>query len=305
MRKEKVNIAASVRSRLYNLAKSQGVDFNRILLLYVQERILYRISLSRYHDNFILKGGLLFYGTHGQMARPTKDMDFWIKHKSNQPENILPLCTEIFSIQAPDGLVFDLERLSLEPIKSEEEYEGLRLKIPVRLEQARQIVQIDMGFSDVVIPAPVSFSYPILLTETEFEIMGYSWESVIAEKFEAMVKLGDVNSRMKDIYDIHFLLSHNSFMHNELQTAISQTFNHRKTLINQEAMAVVDAFRNNPSKKVQWQAFLRKSSLKIDESFEQVLSEVGSFLHPIIEAIIHGAESPTAWNPSLKRWERS
>lgn len=303
MSEEKKNIAASVRAKLYNWAKNQGMDFSRVLLLYMQERILCRISLSEYHHDFILKGGLLFYVTHGQAARPTKDLDFWIKHKSNKSEFVLPMFIEIFSIQTPDGLTFDLENLIMESIKSEEKYEGLRLKIPVRLEQARLIVQLDLGFDDIVFPEPVTFSYPAMLSDNAFNVFAYSWESVIAEKFEAMVKLGDANSRMKDIFDIHFLLSHHSFQQKELQGAIAHTFKHRKTTINRETMFIFTIYKQNSTKRIQWQAFLRKSSLDINTSFENVLGEIETFLKPVIDGIMFEIELTHAWNPSTKRWE--
>ncbi len=304
MKKEITNIAASVRTRLYNLAQRHGMDFSRTLLLYIQERVLFRISHSPYCDHFILKGGVLFYGAHGKIARPTKDLDFYIREQSNQPQKLLLIFQKIFSIETADGLIFDLEEIVLEPIKGDDEYEGWRVKIPVRLEQARQVVQIDLGFNDVVYPAPVSFSYPVMLDEEPIQLSAYSWESVIAEKFEAMVKLGEANSRIKDIYDIHHLALNCFFQGETLKTAMIRTFRNRKTVISNDLLVFSAVFRENPTKQIQWQAFLKKSLINTAITFSQIILEIDHFIRPVIMAITSNVKFQNTWNPAAKKWEK-
>ena len=180
------NIAASVRARLLDLSKKLNIDFNRILLLYTHEGILKRISGSKFRDNFILKGGVLFYGEHQHKARPTKDIDFLARDIGNNLESIATIFKEILAVKINDGLIIDAKTMHLEEIVEDADYHGIRLKIEVSLEKAKINVQLDFGFGDVIIPGPVVFHYPTLLDPDEFTITAYSWESVISEKFEAV-----------------------------------------------------------------------------------------------------------------------
>lgn len=227
MAKQIKNMSASVHDRLLNIAKELGVDFNRLLLLYAQERFLYRLVSSEYRDYFILKGGVLLYGVHQLKSRPTKDIDFLVEKLENKMEKMRTVITRIISQEIKDGLEFDSSSLSIEEIADDAEYHGLRIRVDAYLGKAKRSLQLDMGFGDIIVPEPIKFEYPCLIEEESFEVNGYSWESVIAEKFEAIVKLSDLNSRMKDFYDIFFLMQNHDFDGSSLKEAISKTFVNR------------------------------------------------------------------------------
>ena len=165
MKKEIKNIGASVKARLLKLAKKYQIDFNRMLLLYVQERFLCRLSKSKYKVNFILKGGLLMYGRYQEKARSTKDIDLSADRIRNKEEKILQIIHEIIGIEIEDGIVFDLDSVSIEQITERLEYGGFRIKLKGSLDAAVQILQIDIGFKDIIYPTPIGFEYPVLLED--------------------------------------------------------------------------------------------------------------------------------------------
>jgi len=192
MVKKIVNIAASRRAQLLNLAKKSNLDYNRILLIYLQEKFLFRLSKSAYKNNFFLKGGVLMYGEFQTKTRSTKDIDFLADGIKSDPAKIKKIIEEVVKIPASDGVVFNPNTITIEKITETAEYEGLRIKIETELDKARKILQIDIGFGDVIRPSPIMFNFPVLIEEEVIEISAYSWESVIAEKFEAIVKLSDL-----------------------------------------------------------------------------------------------------------------
>ena len=285
-----------------NLAKQQGVEFNRILLLYLQERFLYRLSKFRYKDRFILKGGVLFYGMHQERARPTRDIDLLVKNLPNAPDQFLPFIYEIFSIDAQDGIQFLFDSVTIDRIVEKAQYEGLRIKFTATLDTAILRLQVDIGFSDKVFPHPIIFEYPVLIGKERIKLLAYSWESVIAEKFEAIVKLGELNSRMKDFYDIYFLQQQKDFSGKDLKAAIQQTFINRETEIEDGREIFSESFIKNEKKQVQWKAFLKKNALYVTESFKDVMICIRKFLSPIVNAIIHGEQFQVFWDSSRQSW---
>ncbi len=278
MKRRIKNIGASVRRRLLEKAKKQGVDFNRLLLLYVQERFLYRLTHSQYRNAFVLKGGALFYAAHHLQARPTRDLDFLAGKIPSQPEAFGKVLRDVVAVEVADGVVFDADSISCQAITEGAMYEGVRAKVTAHLEAARQTLQIDAGFGDVVTPKPVHFEFPSLLDDKDFAIQAYSWESVIAEKFEAIVKLGDVNSRMKDFYDIWFLLANHEFEQEILNEAITATFKHRKTNLGDAWYIFKASFYNDPDKEKMWAAFFRKNGMIKTRSFSEIVLEIMSRL---------------------------
>jgi len=223
------DLAASVRARLLNITRQHHIDFNRVLLIYFQQCFLERLANSRYREQFILKGGLLFYGVEPLVARPTKDIDFLGEGILNQPDKIEAVIREILAIELPDGVTFLPQNMRSEIIAERRSYSGVRIFIPAELSKARQNVQIDVGFGDAVVPGPVEFDYPALLRDEGIKIYAYSWSSVIAEKMEAIVSFSDLSSRMKDYYDIYCLQNRFNFDGTELSEAITETFRRRGT----------------------------------------------------------------------------
>jgi predicted nucleotidyltransferase component of viral defense system len=229
MRDDIKNIDISVKARLKNIARNQGKTFNLILQLYMQERLLYRLSISRYNKNFILKGGLLLFSMSGFKGRPTRDIDFLALEISNDMENIKRVFKKICSIEFEDGIKFDSNNISVELIMKRADYRGIRLRIIGYLGKAKEMLWVDVGFNDVALPGIIKANYPVLLEMDYPRVNIYSLEFVVAEKFEAIISLGELNSRMKDFYDIYILLSAKKLNKDLLKEAIESTFKQRGT----------------------------------------------------------------------------
>ena len=199
------NLPASVRQKLANLARERNVDFGLILVKYGLERILFRLSRSRHHDDFILKGALLFELWTEQRYRPTRDAAF-LGRGDNDPERFAHIFRELCVLEVDeDGLRFDAETVEAERISEDADYEGVRVTLLAYLERAKIPIQIDIGFGDIVTPAPSRTDYPTLLEFPGPRLLAYPKETVVAEKLEALVKLGIANTRMKDFYDLEVL----------------------------------------------------------------------------------------------------
>lgn len=223
--------AQSIRQKLLNLANSRNDDFQQILTRYGLERILARLASSRFKEDFILKGAVLFQIWSEQARRATRDIDF-LGFGNNEIETLEKTFRTICAIEIPeDGIIFDLENITGGRIKAKQEYEGVRLQIPALLERTRIPLRIDVGFGDVVSPKVQENKLPTLLDFPSPKIRTYPPETVIAEKFQALVDLGMTNSRLKDFYDLYFLIKNFSFENEILINAINATFERRKTEI--------------------------------------------------------------------------
>lgn len=296
------NLPASVRSRLRNISKESGHPFQEILQYYVLERFLYRLSKSRYCHQFILKGGLIFFGWGVALRRPTRDIDFrgYITNDIEDLEQIVrEICDE--EVEA-DGLVFDPESVRGEETQVAAGYQGIRIQFWGYLGNAKVHMQIDIGFKDEITPDPISIKYPQLLDFPAPELKGYPPETVIAEKLEAMVALGEINSRMKDFYDIWLLAQEKAFDGAVLKKAIEMTFHTRDTPFPE---GIPPAFTQEfaRDKQSQWGAFYGKIEQALEQGtdFESVIQELSNFLWPTIEAIVMDKEFSKRWIPG-KGW---
>lgn len=296
------NLAASIRARLLNIAKQSKRDFNAILLQYFQERFLYRLSISPHKNNLILKGALLFLAYKAPAMRPTKDIDFLGLAASADPEHLTSIIQKIASISVEDGVEFLTDTITTEIIREERKYQGIRLKLDAKLTTAKKTLQLDVGFGDVVIPQPVEMQFPTLLDQPAPFIRAYSKESVVAEKFEAIVYLNFLTSRMKDFYDILFLAQNYSFQLDVLGKAIQTTFHQRNTSLDDRGVIFTDEFRNHSEKQVQWNAFLSRNNLETIADFSKVIAQLKGFIDPACskESI---ANNVAHWNPPEWRWE--
>ena len=276
------NYGKSIRARLLNVAKQEEVFYQTILTRYFQERLLYRISQTRYRENFYLKGGALMYAYERFAARPTLDIDFLGTRISNDGKRIAEAFREICSVDCmEDGVQFDCDKIVTQSITEFKDYHGVRLSIPVTMDTIAQVLTMDVGFGDVVTPHPVSLDYPLLLEGLpEASILAYSTETVIAEKMHAIIDLADQSSRMKDYYDIYHLLT--SFQYDTviLQDAINRTFENRYTPYNAGTMFFREDFPNHPQMQVRWSAFLRKAAINSALSFTEVVRWLQDTLRP-------------------------
>lgn len=293
------NIPSSVRQRLQMQARHRMEEFQFILTRYAVERLLYRLTSSPHRDIFVLKGAMLFLVWTGQAHRPTKDLDLLGSGDSSQ-ERFLAIFQEI-CVQSVenDGLVFDPSTVRVERIKEDQEYEGWRVLTVATLERARIPLQIDIGFGDAVIPAPSTVEFPTLLEFAAPVLRAYSRDTVVAEKYQAMVSLGIANSRMKDFFDLWVLACGFTFDGLTLSAAIQATFERRKTVLPVEVpLAWTPKFHDAPSKKLQWQGFIKRSKLPaIDMTLAEIAIALRDFLIPPTTALITGITFEKAWKP--------
>lgn len=280
------NNVASIQSRLKQIAQQEGKAYQLILTRYFQERLLFRVFSSGYALNFCLKGGALLYALEQEKSRPTLDIDFLALELSNEAPRLLEVFTEIATIEyESDAVTLDIRTLTAIPITNEGAYPGLRLKIAASLGNIRQVMQIDIGFGDVVTPAPTRMDYPTLLAMASPQVQAYSIETIIAEKFEAMIDLAQINSRMKDFYDVYRLLQGEHYEESMLDQAITNTFTWRQTVAESAHPLFRDDFATDQKRTRQWMTFLRKSGLDTRLEFTEVMKTITQKLHPIYHRI--------------------
>ena len=280
------NIAASVHQRLLNKSRESSRPFNELLQHFAIERFIYRLSKSTHADSFILKGALMFSAWTGSMSRPTMDIDFLGKIENNL-ELIVTVIKDVCAMEVEsDGIVFHKDTVTAARITEDADYKGARVMLRGNLGSIRLFLQIDIGFGDVIVPGPSKVKYPVLLDFPPPELNGYTRESTLAEKFQAMVKLGLLNSRMKDFYDIWFLSQMFNFKGETLVEAIEKTFEKRKTPLPKEPTIFTPSFMRDENKQAQWQGFINKTKLgDAPASFENVIAGIKIFLQPVVASI--------------------
>jgi predicted nucleotidyltransferase component of viral defense system len=293
----KANIAASVRQRLLNMSRETDRPFNEVLQYFAMERFLYRLSQSAHEKKFILKGALTLVAWRVSVNRPTMDIDF-LGMTDNRIESIVAVVQDICRQDVePDGLVFDPASVEGERIVEDADYEGVRIRFRGTLETARIAMQLDIGFGDVIVPKPEVLDYPVILDLPAPSLRGYSRESVIAEKFEAMVKLGLLNSRVKDFFDIWLLSRQFDFQGSTLAQAITETFSNRGTAIPADPVAWSAAYAGNPARQTQWLGFVRRNRLQeIPTDFAEIVSVNTTFLRPVVSALAGGTDFQDEWH---------
>lgn len=283
------NYGKSIRSKLLNIAKEENIFYQTLLTRYFQERLLYRISQTRYRNNFYLKGGALMYAYERFAARPTLDIDFLGNNISNEESSIVKAFKEICSvIYEKDGVIFDVENITSQNITEFKDYHGVRLSIPVGLDTVSQVMTMDIGFGDVVTPEPIDLDYPVLLEHLpSANILAYSLETVIAEKLHAVVDLADQSSRMKDYYDLYTILHNEKYDATVLQEAIIRTFENRQTPYDPNTMFFRKEFSENQQMQVRWVAFIKKIYKPTTLSFVDVVDYIQECLQPYWRNIPH------------------
>lgn len=267
-------INQSVKDRLKNLARSSGRDYNFVCIQYMHERFLARLEQSDYKERFILKGALLLLAYDMPRVRPTKDIDFLGNHLSNHSDDIESAIRQISEIELEDGVQFHGDKIEIDEITKDADYTGLRVRLSASVGGDHQRLQIDIGFDDVIVHGPVEMSYPAMLDYEPPKIKAYSLESAIAEKLQAIVSLGIFGSRMKDFYDIWFLTKNKQFDKERLTEAIETTFKKRSTEISDIKLIFVNEFIQDINKAKQWRAFLRRTTIDEQVSFDSVMEDL-------------------------------
>lgn len=295
--------AASIKARLKNHAKESGHTLQNELTMYGLERTIYRISISPHAAKFILKGGIFLYALFdGNFARATTDIDLLAKETNNDVEAMKAIFVEILQITADDALRYDMETLEVINITEFKEYHGVKVTVKAYLDKTRIDVSLDIGFGDVIYPDSAMMEFPVLLDMEAPMIYVYSLDSVVAEKFEAIVQLGYGNSRYKDFYDIYILAATYDFDGNTLKQAVAATFDHRNTGYN-DIVAFESDFAEDVIRQSRWRAFIKKKKAMVVVEFGEALELFRIFLEPIVEAIIVGEDFELKWDGKSKRWK--
>jgi hypothetical protein len=293
------NVSASVHHRLLNLAREMNRPFNELLQYYTMERFLFRLGASEHASRFVLKGALMLRVWNLPLARPTMDIDM-LGRTPNSVDNLVEIIRQCLAVETPDdGVSFDTKSVKGDPITLDKKYHGVRIRVYGRLGNARLSLQLDFGFGDVVVPGPVEIEYPELLDFGKPHLFGYTPESAIAEKFQAMVELDMANTRLKDFFDLWKLSQTLNFNGPILAAALIATFRQRGTpLPTSPPAALTENFFADPTKLAQWKAFLRKGRLEAEAGMlDEVVKEIADFLLPPAYEAASGASFGKNWMP--------
>ena len=307
MSKEELkNIHASILHRLKNYSEEKRENFGLTISRYAIERLLYRLSMTKYSNQFVLKGAQLFRIWSDKSYRPTRDLDLLCFGSPDIPELeriFRQVCKEKTDVQ--DGIEYLAETVCGEVIREDNEYDGVRIKLEFRIGRTGEFMQIDISFGDILNPPAKEIQFPSILKMPSAKLKSYSRESVIAEKVEAMVSLGITNSRMKDFFDVWKLSQDSGYDGKVLKKAIRSTFKRRRTEIPDNIpLAFTAEFANNHLKQAQWKAFLRKINpdKEISErNFETVIKSISEFIFPLFQAIYRLQKFDSKWIPK-KGW---
>ena len=268
------NVGRSIRERLMNLKKEGTHEYMYILQRYFNERLLYRLSVSKYNEHFLLKGGSLLYAHNGLNCRPTVDVDFMANKISRDRDELVYVFKEILSISCPeDGVEFDTADMIPSPIAVDKKYPGVRLPFKAKMDTIIHEMSIDIGFGDIVTPAPVELEYPVLLERIpEVKLMAYSLETVVAEKFHAMIDRDETNSRMKDFFDVYHIFKAEQVDEEVLADAIRNTFHNRETFYHEGVHLFRPEFATDEMRVTRWKKFLKDIKFAEDLPFDEVMA---------------------------------
>lgn len=298
------NVPASVRQRLLNLAHAQNVEFNVMLGRFAAERFLYRLSVSDEVDRFTLKGAALFRVWSVGELRPTRDVDFLASGPEGHP-TLRAALEAICTTPCPeDGVVFDPAAIQMQDIRVDQEHRGVRARIQGRLGQARLPLQVDIGFGDVITPERQERDYPTLLDLPVPRLWTYPRETLVAEKFHAMVQLGTRNTRMKDFWDIACLARRFPFNGETVRAAVEATFNQQQTLLTGDRpVALLSEFYEDTQRDQRWQVLLKTIGAEVDgpAEFEDVGRELEAFLGPVCDSLLDDRPFAQMW-PAAGPW---
>ena len=296
------NLSASILSRLLNLAKQRGDDYSLLLNRFALERLLARVSTSLHADRFLLKGALLFALWYDTPHRPTRDADL-LGFGPDDEANLIATFREVAAMELGDGILFDPESVKADAIREDNTYGGTRITLVARIGSARCVLHIDVGFGDAVTPGPQTVAYPTLLGDFESPTLRvYPVYSVISEKYQAMVMLGQANSRMKDFFDLALIARRTELNGATLATAIAATFARRQTALPTERpMALTKQFSEDAAKLRQSQAFLNKNRIGA-ASLGDTVALLDDLLWPPTQVAAAHSQAKATWRPDSLRW---
>jgi hypothetical protein len=289
----------SLLARLRHVGQQQGLPLDTMLLLYVQQGFLARLEASSEAERFVLKGGLSLFARYRASARPTQDLDLAAAHLPNTPEGVTQALTRILAVPYADGLTFGAAPLNVRVMQTESRYPGVSAQVTAQVGRARQVLPLDVSFGNVITPAPVTLDFPRLLVPDAVRVSVYPLETVVAEKFAALVELGLLTTRMKDVYDLSVISAREALTWDSLHTAVGRSFAARGTPDGRTVLTT--DFAADEVLAGRWRQFLRRTALPAPPEF----SETMQLLRPFLTAILPDGEIRTGqtWNPQLRQWE--
>ncbi len=296
------NLSESILARLLTLAKQRGDDYNLLLNRFGMERLLARVSMSPHADRFLLKGALLFALWYDTPHRPTRDADL-LGFGPDDEASLIATFRDIAAMDLGDGIVFDPDSVKADAIREDNTYGGTRITLVARIGSARCALQIDVGFGDAITPGPQTVVYPTLLGDFPAPTLRvYPVYTVIAEKYQAMVMLGQANSRMKDFFDLAVIARRTELDGATLATAIAATFSRRQTALPTERpLALTQQFSEDAAKLRQWQAFLNKNRIEA-ASLGETVALLDDLLWPPTQVATASSQATATWRPEALRW---
>ena len=297
------DLAASVLAKLKNKAKASGISYQQCLQLFFQEEFLRRLAASKYDENFVLKGGLFIYTLTNFESRATVDVDFLMRGLNNDLARMDEIIAEILAVPTGNDFV-TFKTSKAEPIALQRKYHGVSMQITGYIKNVRVPFNVDIGVGDIIIPHPERRSIQTQLAGYEKpEILTYSLESTIAEKFDAILQRFELTGRMKDFYDIYYLSRTFDFDGLKLQTAIQETLQNRGTAYEKESFNRVIALADDEDMQTKWRFFL-KTLGNPEISFQDIMMGIQRFLAPVWEAILKQDEFLAVWHSDHAEWSQ-
>lgn len=292
---------ASVIAKLKNKAKETGKPLQVHLQLFCQEEFLRKLSMSKYADNLVLKGGLFIYTLTNFESRATIDVDFLMRQLPNSIEEIEKIVLDILSVDTGNDFI-ELTAKAFETISPQRKYTGVSFQIIGKIKNTRTPFSVDLGIGDIIVPKAEKRVIPVQLDEfTKPEISTYSLESTIAEKFDAMLQRLEMTSRMKDFYDIYYLSNMFDFDGRKLQEAIYETLQNRGTSYSRDSLNQISELANDAEMITKWNYFLR--TIKMGNlNFGEVIDVMIHFLSPVWQAILDEDELLKKWDKEKREW---
>ena len=271
------NTAQSVKDKLRNIAREKNVDFNCVMRFYMYDRFIERLSKSQYRDNFVLKGGFYLSRLFGIDNRSTMDIDAAIRKAKFTNSNIIKMITDIINININDNVKLNI--IKTEPIRTEDEYGGLRITIVFNLETIKDQFHIDVATGDPIYPRPISFNYESLIDDEVYKVWSYNLETVLAEKIETILSKLETSSRMKDYYDIYLIYKFSKIDITKFRKAVEKTFEKRK--FESDLVNNLNIVKNSQILREKWASYSRKNNYANNISYDETINCLTEFIEII------------------------
>lgn len=282
------NIAHSIKVRLLNESNHDNRRYQQLLVRYMQERFLYRLSHNKFSNHLILKGGALLYAYDEFLPRPTLDVDFLGKDISNDKEYLIKIFKDIARDNTPnDGVIFDSNSVTATDIALDRKYPGVRIAIIGFVDTVRKELTFDVGFGDIITPNPIKMAYPTIIQDMEPPLLlAYSLETVVAEKFQTIVEKNVFNSRMKDFFDLYRIIIAHSFDEYTLLSAIRATLDNRGTDYSEIQIILSQEFASDNVLEKRWNAFCKKLNIADAPHFNEIMEVITTFITPYYNKLL-------------------